>query len=132
MPYREDNDEFYWPKEGAPRMNGSDYKNYESKRLHLSDAYRTLLNHFSLDQMFNVTVTGKLYKGRSKISAVSRVMSLSSFFEVAQQTRSGQVTTGTSPTPFVVGFTTEDKIARLFDLDPIPEHIASIHFQALD
>lgn len=113
MPYNSERDEYYWGKCFA--RDGSDYDpNYESPAF--SDAVRVLNRHFQKNTVFHVVFCGKMYKGRSKISAVPGETDLDSI----------QVISG------VLGRSTEWKVARLLGLMEEPEHVTGMFFRALD
>src|SRR5487761_49057 len=82
MPYMEETDQYYFDpfKQETGETFARDGSNYDSSvpRPKLSDAFRTLNRHFKPGQLFQVTIVGKLYKGKSKVTGMSFTTDFSS------------------------------------------------------
>lgn len=131
MPYMSETDQYYFDpqreKTGSTfARDGSDY-DASVPRPKLSDAYRVLDRHFKPRTLFKITITGKLYKGKSTVSGLSFVTDLQSIrgaLDIALT--GGAVKHGGG------GHSLEEKIQILAGLYETPERITGMYFKALD
>ena len=131
MPYMESTDQFYWDpqREKTGETFARDGSNYDASvpKPKLSDAYRVLNRHFQNRTEFQVTIVGKLYKGKSKIDGLSfrtDLQSIRGSLDIALS--GGAVKHGGG------GISLEEKVQILAGLSETPERITGIYFRALD
>lgn len=125
MPYLPESDQFFWDpfrqKTGSTfARDGSDY-DPSVKKPKLSDAWRVLHRHFRPRTRIQVTIVGKLYKGRSTIDGLSFVTDMDSIEYLSVQ--GGHGGGGIA--------TLELKMEALSGYEHF-ERITGIYFRALD
>lgn len=122
MPYNSSSDEYFWGTSFA--RDGSDW-NPNAPRPKLSDAYR-VLNRTGSD-LFQITVVGKIYKGKSEISGVSGVVDIMSIKGAIDVSLTGKAISHGGG-----GYSLEDKVKILLGLTERPTKITGIYFRPLD